>query len=203
MIREAMNQLKTACIMLVLLTGLTGLVYPLLVTALAQLCFPGPANGSLITHDGAFVGSSLIGQPFSATHYFWGRPSATSPFPYNGEASSGSNSGPTNPEFLKTVKERIEYLKQSNPLSTHRIPVDLVTASGSGLDPEITPLAAYYQVPRVAKARHLSERKVLKLVQEHSITRLWGLFGKPRVNVLELNIALDNLRTDDHGKPTS
>ncbi|MFI4962516.1 MAG: potassium-transporting ATPase subunit KdpC [Legionellales bacterium] len=202
MFKEAIRYLKTAFMLLLVLSIVTGILYPLSVTALAQYFFPDKAQGSIILKEGKAIGSLFIGQSFSTPNYFWGRPSATSPYPYKGDASSGSNSGPTNPEFLKTVKDRIEQLQQSDPLNHDLIPVDLVTASGSGLDPEISPLAAWYQAPRVARERHLSLEAVQTLIQEHTQARLLGFLGEPRVNVLQLNGALDNLRTE-HGRPAS
>jgi K+-transporting ATPase ATPase C chain len=186
--------LRAASMMLLLLSGLTGVVYPLIVTGIAQLIFPGQANGSLIMKDGKPVGSALIGQPFDDPKYFWGRPSATSPFPYNASASSGSNLGPTNPDLLKTVTDRADALKKADPGNTARVPVDLVTASGSGLDPHITPAAALYQVSRVARARGTDEASVRLLVERHIKGRQLGLLGEPRVNVLRLNLALDAQR---------
>lgn len=190
MLKEAMSQLKTTLILLVLLTLITGLIYPLVFTGLAQFCFPYEAGGSLIFKGNRVIGSRLIGQAFSSAAYFWGRPSATTPYPYNGEASSGSNLGPTNPDFLATVKARISLFKDQQ-----RVPVDLVTASASGLDPEISPYAAYYQVRRVAKARQLPEVLIQQLISEHLKGPTWGFLGEARVNVLELNLALDTLRT--------
>jgi len=177
--------------MLLLLTGITGVVYPLLVTGIAQLGFPFQANGSVIMKDGKPIGSELIGQPFDDPKYFWGRPSATDLFPYNAGASSGSNLGPTNPDLLKAVADRTETLKKADPGQTAPVSVDLVTASGSGLDPDITPAAALYQVPRVAKARGISEERLRQLVAEHTQGRTFGILGEPRVNVLRLNLALD------------
>ncbi len=194
MFKEAINQIKTALILLLLLTVLTGLIYPLAVTALAQLFFPSEANGSLIKQNGQTIGSRLIGQSFTSAAYFWGRPSATTPYPYNGNASSGSNLGPSNPDLLNTVKGRIAQLQQADPQNNQVIPVDLVTASGSGLDPEISPFAAQYQVPRIAKVRQIPETEVYALINQHSKNRTWALLGEPRINVLELNIALDHLR---------
>ena len=179
-------------LMLVLLTLVTGVVYPLAVTGVAQLSFAAQARGSLIVHDGATVGSSLIGQPFSDVRYFWSRPSATSPMPYNAGASSGSNLGPLNPALHDAVKARIEALRSADSTNALPIPVDLVTASGSGLDPHISLRNAELQTPRVAKARGLSEEKVRELVQQNTDGRDLGVLGDPGVNVLELNLALDS-----------
>ena len=203
MFKEALSQMKTAFILLVILTVLTGLFYPLSVTALAQFFFPWQANGSLVEQGGKRLGSLLIGQAFSSPDYFWGRPSATQPFPYNGEASSGSNSGPSNPDFLALVKERVHNLQAVDVNNHQLIPVDLVTASGSGLDPDISPLAAFYQASRIAKARHIPEKDVRKLIQQHIIQRTFYLLGEPRINVLQLNLALDNWEMLYHGKTTS
>jgi K+-transporting ATPase ATPase C chain len=191
-----LKELKPAALMLVLLTVLTGALYPALITGLAQALFPGKANGSLIRQDGKIVGSSLIGQPFSDPAHFWGRPSATGPMPYNAAASSGSNLGPLNPALKDAVKARIDALKASDPSQTTPIPVDLVTASGSGLDPHISPAAARWQAPRIARIRRLSEAEVSRLIDAHTEGRQFGLLGEPRVNVLTLNLALDRL-----GKP--
>jgi K+-transporting ATPase ATPase C chain len=174
---------------LIAFTVITGVAYPLIVTGIAQMAFNDQANGSLVEKDGKVLGSSLIGQPFSGPKYFWSRPSATSPMPYNGAASSGSNQGPTNPALKDAVAERIKALGGKTP-----VPADLVTASGSGLDPHISPAAAEYQIERVAKARNLAEDKLRALVAQHTEGRQLGILGEPRVNVLELNLALDTLR---------
>lgn len=186
-----LEQLKPAIMMLLFLTVLTGLVYPLGITAIAQLLFPYQANGSLIVKDGHVLGSSLIGQPFDDPKYFWSRPSATSPYPYNATASAGSNLGPTNDALITAVRGRIDALKAADPGNTARVPVDLVTASGSGLDPHISPAAAEYQLQRVARRRGMDEQIVRRLVSEQTEGRQWGIFGEPRVNVLMLNLALD------------
>ncbi|HYE34782.1 potassium-transporting ATPase subunit KdpC [Methylocaldum sp.] len=185
---------KPAFLMLVIWTALTGLIYPALVTSLAKLLFPSQANGSLISdQSGKLVGSQLIGQSFSDPKYFWGRPSATSPFPYNGGASGGSNQGPTNPALADAVKARIQALRAADPENQAPIPVDLVTASASGLDPHMSPAAAAYQINRVAKVRRIDPERLRELVIEQTESRQWGLFGEPRVNVLKLNLALDRL----------
>lgn len=171
--------------MLVVMTVITGVAYPLLVSGISQVTFSEQANGSLIRKDGKIVGSILIGQPFSEPKYFWGRASATSPMPYNGAASSGSNQGPTNPALLEAVKERISRF-EARP-----VPADLVTASGSGLDPHISPAAAEYQIGRVANARGMSPAQLKTLVEQHTEGRQLGILGEPRVNVLRLNLALD------------
>jgi K+-transporting ATPase ATPase C chain len=188
------DQLKPALMVFLVLTLLTGLVYPLAVTGLAQILFPHQANGSLIVREGKTIGSELIGQPFDAPRYFWGRPSATSPFPYNAAASSGSNLGPTNPALAEAVKARVAALRAADPGNDAPIPIDLVTASGSGLDPHISPAAAAYQSRRVARARGLSTADVQRLVDQHIEGRQFGLLGEPRVNVLLLNLALDEKR---------
>ena len=186
--------LRPALVSLIALTVLTGLLYPLAVTGIAQLLFPGQANGSLIMKDGKAVGSSLIGQPFDDPKYFWGRPSATSPFPNNAGSSSGSNLGPTNPDLQKQVQGRIEALRAADPGNAAPVPVDLVTTSGSGLDPQISPAAALYQVRRVAKTRSLTEDAVRSLVEQYTVGRQFGILGEPRVNVLQLNLALDQVK---------
>ncbi|MEO8046728.1 MAG: potassium-transporting ATPase subunit KdpC [Nitrospirota bacterium] len=185
------TQLRPALVALVALTLITGLLYPLVVTGVAQVLFPRQANGSLILIDGKTVGSSLIGQPFDAPKYFWGRPSATSPFSYNAAASSGSNLGPTNDALMKAAQARIDMLKTADPDNPLPLPVDLVTASGSGLDPHISPAAAEYQIRRIARVRGLDETDIRQLVAQHSEGRQLGVLGEPRVNVLALNLALD------------
>ena len=188
------KHVKPAIVLFVLLTLLTGVLYPAVVTGLAQLLFPYQANGSLITgSDGKPTGSSLIGQSFSNPGYFWGRPSATGPFPYNAGASSGSNLGPTNPALVDAVKARIEVLKAADPDNKAPVPVDLITASASGLDPHISPAAADYQINRIAKARNMKPEKLRALVDANTESRQWGFLGEPRVNVLRLNQALDQL----------
>ena len=188
--------LKPALLMLLVLTLITGVAYPLLVTGIAQLVFPKQANGSLIYQDGKPVGSALIGQPFDDPKYFWSRLSATGPFPYNAAASSGSNFGSTNPALLNAVQARVAALREADPNNTQPIPVDLVTASGSGLDPHLSPAAALYQVPRVARARNLEESAVRRLVEKHLEGRQLGFLGEPRVNVLKLNLALVSLQSN-------
>ncbi len=182
---------RAAIVLLALLSVVTGVAYPAIVTAIAQIAFPRQANGSLIVKDGKVVGSELIGQPFDDPKYFWGRPSATTPFGYNAGSSSGSNQSPTNPELIKAVQARVDALRAADPGNTAPVPVDLVTASGSGLDPHITPAGALYQAPRVAKARKMDVVAVRQLVEQHTQGRLFGVFGESRVNVLELNLALD------------
>jgi K+-transporting ATPase ATPase C chain len=187
-----MNQLKPAVLMLLWLSVVTGVAYPLLVTGVAQAVFPSQANGSLIVKDGKAVGSSLIGQPFDDPKYFWGRLSATAPHGYNAGASSGSNLGPLNPNLYAATQARIDALREADPGNTAPVPVDLVTASGSGLDPHISPAAARYQVRRVAKARGLDETRVRQLVEANVEDRQLGILGERRVNVLQLNLALDH-----------
>jgi potassium-transporting ATPase KdpC subunit len=187
----AFAQFLPALRMLVVISVLTGVAYPLLVTGVAQLAFPGPANGSLIVVGGKTMGSALIGQPFDDPKYFWSRPSATSPQPYNGMSSSGSNQGPRNPALADAVKDRIKALRDADPGNTAAVPVDLVTASGSVLDPHISVAAAEYQLSRVSKVRGLAAEQVRRLVDENTEGRTLGMLGEPRVNVLKLNIALD------------
>ena len=187
-------QLRPAIVILALFTLMTSVLYPLAVTGLAQVIFPWRANGSLIERNGQVIGSELIGQAFDDPRYFWGRPSATAPFPYNAAASSGSNLGPTNPALEEAVKARVDALHAADPGNTQPIPVDLVTTSGSGLDPHISVAAALYQVPRVARERGLSGEQVRALVNEHTEDRQFGFLGEPRVNVLKLNLALDEIR---------
>jgi K+-transporting ATPase ATPase C chain len=176
---------------LILFTVVCGVAYPLIVTGIAKVAFNKAANGSLIEKDGKVLGSRLIGQPFSDPKYFWSRPSGTSPQPYNAAASSGSNQGPTNPALKDAVVDRVKSLRDAGGDAAKPVPVDLVTASGSGLDPHISPAAAEFQIARVAKARNLSEDKLRALVQSHTEGPQLGILGEPRVNVLELNLALD------------
>jgi K+-transporting ATPase ATPase C chain len=186
-----LSHIRPAIVSLILLSAITGLAYPALVTAVAQAVFPYQANGSLIVRDGKTVGSALIGQPFDDPKYFWGRPSATSPFGYNAGSSSGSNLSPTNPDLIKTVQGRVDALRAADPDNKAPVPVDLVTASGSGLDPHISPAAALFQVERIARARKLEPAAVRRLVERHTEGRQLGFLGEPRVNVLALNLALD------------
>ena len=186
-----LSQLRPAVMVLVLLTLVTGVAYPLLVTGIALAVFPFQAQGSLVVKEGKMVGSALIGQPFDDPKYFWSRPSATSPFADNAGASSGSNLSSTNPDLIKTVQGRVDALRAADPGNTAPVPVDLVTASGSGLDPHISPAAALYQVARVARVRKLDPAMVRQLVERHIEERSLGFLGEPRVNVLALNLALD------------
>jgi K+-transporting ATPase KdpC subunit len=189
-----LRQLRIGIIFLVLFTVVTGIIYPLVVTGIAQTAFSHQANGSLIVKDGNYTGSELIGQPFSDPKYFWGRLSATEPVPYNAALSSGSNYGPSNPALTEEIQARIDALKAVDPTNDQPIPVDLVTSSASGLDPDISVAAALYQVPRVARYRGLTEEQVNSLVNRFTEGRQFGILGEPRVNVLELNQALDGLK---------
>lgn len=185
--------LRPAVLLLGLFSLLTGLLYPAAVTGIAQALFPVQANGSLIREGGRVVGSELIGQPFTSPRYFWSRPSATPEHPYNGGSSGASNWGPTNPKLRESVEERVAALRAADPDNREPIPADLVTASGSGLDPHISPAAAYYQASRVARVRNLPVEQVRRLIAEHTEGRSLGILGEPRVNVLDLNRALDTL----------
>jgi K+-transporting ATPase ATPase C chain len=187
-----MKHLRAAIVMFLSLTVITGVAYPLVVTLVAQIVFPHPANGSLISRNGQTVGSEVIGQSFDDRKYFWGRPSAATP-PCDPLASTGSNLGPTNPDLLKAVKERVDAIKKAHPEQTSPVPVDLVTASASGIDPHISPAAAEYQVTRVAQARGLRDVDVRRLVAKHTEGQTFGVLGEPRVNVLKLNLALDGV----------
>jgi K+-transporting ATPase ATPase C chain len=191
-----LQHLRTSVIVLAILTLLTGVAYPCLVTLIAQVAFPRQANGSLVKIDGKTVGSELIGQPFSRPEYFWGRLSATAPFSCNAASSSGSNLGPLNPDLVKAAKARIEALRQYDP-TLKSVPVDLVTSSASGLDPHISPEAAEVQVRRVAAARKIATDAVRNLIQQNTEPRQLGVLGEPRVNVVRLNLALDHLREGD------
>jgi potassium-transporting ATPase KdpC subunit len=187
------RELRPAIVMFLLLTIITGVLYPLAVTGVSAVVFPAAATGSLIVKDGIVVGSRLVGQPFDDAKYFWSRPSGTGPYGYNAGASSGSNLGPLNPALADAVAGRVATLKTAAPQQEAPVPVDLVTASGSGLDPHISPAAAYYQVGRVAAARTLAAERVKEIVTQHIEPRTFGLLGEPRVNVLALNLALDEL----------
>jgi potassium-transporting ATPase KdpC subunit len=189
-----LRQLRAALVVLLAMTLLTGVAYPLLVTAVAQAAFRDKANGSLLVRGGSVKGSALIGQPFDDPRYFWGRPSTTSPMPYNGGASSGSNLGPTNKALLDAIKARVEALRTADPGNTSAIPADLATASASGLDPHITPAAALYQIARVARTRGVDEARLRELVAKYTKPRLFSVLGEPHVNVLLLNMALDDVR---------
>jgi potassium-transporting ATPase KdpC subunit len=185
---------RPALVLFLLLTVLTGFLYPLVITGLAQLLFPRQAAGSIVMRDGQAIGSRLIGQSFGDPKYFWSRPSATTPQPYNGTGSTGSNFGPLNPALTDAVKQRIAALRSADPGNTSPVPIDLVTASGSGLDPEISVAGALYQADRVARIRGLPPERVRALIAAHTEGRLLGVLGEPRVNVLELNLALDALK---------
>jgi K+-transporting ATPase ATPase C chain len=188
-----LKEIRPALLLFLLLTLLTGVIYPLLVTGLGQALFPRQAKGSLIEKGGKLVGSELIGQNFAGPRYFWSRPSATGPYPYNAASSSGSNQGPVNPALLDAIKARVEALKRAHPGQQGLAPVDLVTASGSGLDPHISPAAAAYQIERVAAARNLPTDRVRAVVAQYTAPRQWGILGEARVNVLLLNLALDEV----------
>ncbi|WP_186160639.1 potassium-transporting ATPase subunit KdpC [Burkholderia gladioli] len=189
------SMFRPLVVLFAVLTAVTGLVYPAVMTAFGSVAFPSQAGGSLIEQNGRMVGSALIGQPFDAPRYFWGRLSATSPMPYNAQGSSASNLGPTNPALADQVKGRLDALKAAGTDMSQPVPVDLVTASGSGLDPEISPAAAAYQVERVARARGLPADAVRQLVDANTKGRQFGLLGEPRVNVLALNLALDSTKS--------
>ncbi|EMH5180730.1 potassium-transporting ATPase subunit KdpC [Serratia marcescens] len=189
-----MTYLRPALVMLILLTLITGIAYPLLTTGLAQLLFPGAANGSLLYRGDKAVGSALIGQNFTRADYFWGRPSATGDSAYNSLASAGSNLAATNPALDKAIAERAAHLRQANPAMSGPIPVDLLTASGSGLDPQISIAAAQYQLARVAAARHLPPQQIAKLIEDNTDRATPNFMGKSVVNVLKLNLALDALK---------
>ena len=190
----AFSEIIPSLRMLVVLTVVTGLAYPLVITGIAQVAFPHSTSGSLIVAGDKTVGSDLIGQPFDDPKYFWSRPSATSPQPYNGASSGASNQGARNPALADAVKDRIKALRDADPENKDSVPVDLVTASGSGLDPHISVAAAAYQAPRVARVRGMSIERVMALVSEHAEGRTLAILGEPRVNVLELNLALDGVR---------
>lgn len=185
---------RPAIVIFLALSVLTGLLYPLLVTQAAQAVFPDEAAGSLVKHNGKVVGSALIGQNFSDPAHFWGRPSATAPMPYNASASGGSNQGPLNPALTDAVQSRVEALRAADPGNAAAVPVDLVTASASGLDPHISPAAAHYQASRVARVRNVPLASVNALIEKHTERPLWGLLGEARVNVLALNLALADVR---------
>jgi len=189
-----LNQLRPALLLLFALSLITGLAYPLVVTGIAQVVLPLKANGSLIIHDGQPIGSALIGQPFDDPGYFWGRPSATTPFPYNAARSQGSNLGPTNEALIARIEATAAALRAADPGNDAPIPIDLVTASASGLDPHISMAGALYQAPRVARARGMAEAELRDLIEHHAIRSQLGIFGELRVNVLELNLALDALQ---------
>ena len=188
-----MREIRPAILVLVVLTLITGLVYPLAMTGIAGVIFPKQAQGSLIEKDGKVIGSALIGQPFGAPKYFWSRPSATAPQPYNGGASGGSNLAPSNPALVDLVRSRVEALRAADPGNAAPVPVDLVTASASGLDPHISPAAAEWQIGRVARARGVAPDRVRELVATHTERPMLGVLGEPRVNVLALNLALDKM----------
>jgi potassium-transporting ATPase KdpC subunit len=188
------NLYRPLIVIFVVLTAITGLAYPAVMTVIGQTAFHDQANGSLVEQNGKVAGSTLIGQQFDAPQYFWGRLSATSPMPYNAQNSGGSNLGPNNPALLDEIKGRLDALKAAGSDMSKPVPVDLVTSSGSGLDPEISPAAAAYQIARVAKARNLASNDVEALVERYTSGRQFGILGEPRVNVLKLNLALDAMK---------
>ena len=188
-----MRYVRPGLMLTIAMTLLTGAVYPALITAVSGFAFPSQAHGSLMNRNGALIGSTLIGQNFSSPQYFWGRPSATSPQPYNGVGSGGSNLGPLNPALVDKVKANAKALRDADPLNTSAIPVELVTGSASGLDPDISPAAADYQAARVARARHVPLARIQSLIAEHRREPIAGVIGEARINVLELNLALDRL----------
>jgi len=198
MFRMALAQIKNSLFLLIIFTILTGLIYPAIVTGMAQLLFPWQANGSLIEKNHQILGSALIGQAFTADKYFWGRPSSTMPYPYNASSSAGSNLGPSNPDLVSMVKDRIYTYHAADNKNKNLIPIELVTASASGLDPDISPRGAIYQVPRIARIRNLPEKTLEDLIERQTQKRFLGFIGEPRVNVLLLNLALDELQ-----KPTT
>jgi K+-transporting ATPase ATPase C chain len=193
--KNILHQFKISAVVLIVFSILTGIVYPLVITAISQLLFPQKANGSIVKIDGKEAGSELIGQPFNDPKYFWSRLSATSPYQYNAGASSGSNLGPVNPSLLDGIKKRMQDLKTADPQNNEPVPVDLVTASGSGLDPHISIAATMYQVPRVARLRGIGVDQLRTLVDRYTEGRQFGILGEPRVNVLQLNLALDKVHS--------
>lgn len=188
------KMIRPVLVLFVLLSAITGVLYPLAITGAAQALFPHQANGSLVLRDGRAVGSALIGQQFTDPRYFWGRPSATTPAPYNAAASAGANQGPLSPALAEAVQARVAALRASDPSNPAAVPLDLVTTSASGLDPHISPAAAQWQAARIARLRGLAPAQVEGLVAQHTELRVWGLLGEPRVNVLALNLALDATR---------
>jgi potassium-transporting ATPase KdpC subunit len=200
MFSEALKQLRTGSILLIVMSVLTGILYPGFTTLLGQLFFPYKANGSIVYKGDMIAGSSFIGQSFTDNKYFWGRPSATTPYPYNAESSGGSNLDPINDTFLNIAKERVIALRQADFSNDEAVPVELVTASGSGLDPEISPYAAMYQAHRIAGIRQVPQEDVERIIKQNTRPRLFGIFGEARVNVLRINMALDELQTNSHPK---
>lgn len=193
MLSETVRQIRASISLLIVFTILTGFIYPGVVTIISQLICPWRANGSLLQQNNHIVGSEFIGQSFTEDKYFWGRPSATTPYPYNAINSSGSNLGPSNPDFISAVQARVAVIKKADPKIMNLVPIDLVTASGSGLDPDISPLAAYFQISRIAKARNISENQIKSIVDNLIVKRRIGILGESSVNVLKLNLALDSL----------